>query len=115
MESYWRSAPTAEDFDQLVDPDAKAPCESASKSTPRHCLAGLIDGADGAGRGGSGRPDGDVGGGRRARRDTRSTTGCEQARRLDPAMFKKNNGVERRLTCGPRAEQHKLHIGADAD
>ena len=51
MESYWRSAPTAEDFDQLVDPDAKAPCESASKSTPRHCLAGLIDGADVAGRG----------------------------------------------------------------
>ena len=30
MESYWRSAPTAEDFEQLVDPDAKAPCESAS-------------------------------------------------------------------------------------
>jgi hypothetical protein len=36
MESYWRSAPTAEDFEQLVDPDAKAPCESASNfSSPQ--------------------------------------------------------------------------------
>ena len=26
MESDWKSAPTAEDFEQLVDPDAKAPC-----------------------------------------------------------------------------------------
>ena len=112
MESYWKSAPTAEDFEQLVDPDAKAPCESASNFDPitiviersfycifcrwggvnigcdrfssklqivsifrlvavgsggvkilRRRLAGVIEGADEAGRGSSGRPDGDVGGG----------------------------------------------------
>ena len=43
MESYWRSAPTAEDFEQLVDPDAKASCELASNFDPNHdCYRALI-------------------------------------------------------------------------
>src|SRR5208282_3655746 len=50
--------------------------------SPKHRLAGVNDGADEAGRGGSGRPDGDVGGGA-AFAGTRSTTGWEQARRFD--------------------------------
>src|SRR5271165_2287348 len=37
---------------------------------------------------------------------------CEQARRFDPAMFKKSNRLERRLASGPRAEQHASCISA---
>jgi len=42
MESYWRSAPTAEDFEQLVDPDAKAPCESANFDPNDDCYRAWI-------------------------------------------------------------------------
>jgi hypothetical protein len=127
MESYWRSAPTAEDFEQLVDPDAKAPCESASNFDPitiviERCFYCIFCRWGGVNIGC--RSIGsklqivlsfklvDVGSGgvkirrrntawpRRVRRDTRSTTGCEQARRLDPAMFKKSNGLERGLASG---------------
>jgi hypothetical protein len=51
VESYCRNAPTAKDFEQLVDPDAKAPA-NRRRSTPKYSLAGVIDGANEAARGG---------------------------------------------------------------
>ena len=40
------------------------------------------------------------------------STDCEQARRLDQAMFKKSNGLERRSRADPELSKHASCISA---